>query len=179
MQAKTELDKMLSGEYYDCMDPVLVKGRQIIEEKYRDYNSSNKANLAESLVSKLPDSSSIRVPVYFDYGYNTTLGENSHLDSNCNLLDCNRVTIGSNTYIGEGVHVYPATHPIDPKERASGAEFALKVSIGSNVFIGGGAVLCPGVSIGDDCVVECGTVVSKDIPKGARAYGNPCKVELR
>ena len=63
---------------------------------------------------------------------------NSALDVNCVLLDVCRITIGSNTLLGPGVHLYTATHPMKAEERRSGLEFGLPVVIGSDVWIGGG-----------------------------------------
>jgi maltose O-acetyltransferase len=42
--------------------------------------------------------------------------------------------------------------------------------------VGGGTVICPGVTIGDRCVIGAGSVVTKDIPADAVAAGNPCRV---
>jgi len=44
------------------------------------------------------------------------------------------------------------------------------------VWIGGGAVLCPGVRIGSKAVIGAGSVVTRDIPDGVFAAGNPCRV---
>ena len=43
-------------------------------------------------------------------------------------------------------------------------------------MIGGHVVVLPGVSIGDNSVIGAGSVVSKNIPAGVLAAGNPCKV---
>jgi maltose O-acetyltransferase len=55
-------------------------------------------------------------------------------------------------------------------------EFGKPVEIGSNVWIGGAAVICPGVRIGSKTVIGAGSVVTRDIPDGVFAAGNPCKV---
>jgi maltose O-acetyltransferase len=44
------------------------------------------------------------------------------------------------------------------------------------VWIGGGAIICPGVKIGSKTVIGAGSVVTKDIPDGVFAAGNPCRV---
>ena len=43
-------------------------------------------------------------------------------------------------------------------------------------WIGGGAVICPGVTIGDRCIIGAGSVVTKNIPDDSVAVGNPAKV---
>ncbi|GIP47196.1 hypothetical protein J53TS2_07870 [Paenibacillus sp. J53TS2] len=74
------------------------------------------------------------------------------------------------------VHIYTATHPLDPAERNSGAKYGKPVNIGNNVWIGGRAVIVPGVTIGDNAVISAGAVVTKDVPNGAVVGGNPAKI---
>ena len=50
------------------------------------------------------------------------------------------------------------------------------IVIGSDVWVGGGAIICPGVTIGDRAVVGAGSVVTRDVPAGVLAVGNPCRV---
>jgi maltose O-acetyltransferase len=74
------------------------------------------------------------------------------------------------------VHVYAADHPREPELRRQAFEFSRPVAIGANVWIGGAAILCPGVTVGDDSVVGAGSVVTHDIPAQVVAAGNPCRV---
>jgi maltose O-acetyltransferase len=55
-------------------------------------------------------------------------------------------------------------------------EFAKPITIGADVWVGGGAILCPGVTIGARAVIGAGSVVTRDIPAGVFAAGNPCRV---
>lgn len=106
---------------------------------------------------------------------------------NCTLVDCNKITIGSNTLIASNVQMYTSTHPVELEERLtpnwderSGEYFcrtyALPITIGEGVWIGGGAIILPGVTIGNGSVIGAGSVVTKDIPANVVAVGNPCKV---
>jgi acetyltransferase-like isoleucine patch superfamily enzyme len=52
----------------------------------------------------------------------------------------------------------------------------LDTKIGNNTTIGARAIIMPGVTIGDNCVIEPGSVVTRDIPDGTRVIGNPAKV---
>jgi maltose O-acetyltransferase len=54
-------------------------------------------------------------------------------------------------------------------------EFAKPIEIGSDVWVGGGAIIGPGVSIGSKSVIGAGSVVTRDIPEGVFAAGNPCR----
>ncbi len=44
------------------------------------------------------------------------------------------------------------------------------------MWVGGGAIICPGVKIGSRTVIGAGSVVTRDIPDGVFAAGNPCRV---
>ncbi len=83
---------------------------------------------------------------------------------------------GDNCLLGPGVHIYTATHPIDPNERNSGKEYAKPIIVGDNVWIGGSSVINPGVSIGDNVVIASGSVVTKDVPNNVVVGGNPAKI---
>lgn len=94
------------------------------------------------------------------------------------------VSIGSNVKVSADVKFY--THDIiNTMIRDSNTSYPYnprcpyyidKISIGNNVMIGGNAIICPGVSIGSDCIIAAGSVVTKDIPSGKVAGGNPAKI---
>ena len=92
------------------------------------------------------------------------------------ILDCNRVTIGRDVKFGPSVHIYAATHPVDPISRTSGRELALPVTIGDGVWVGGGSLILPGVTIGEGTTIGAGSVVTKSIPPRVVAAGVPCRV---
>ena len=60
--------------------------------------------------------------------------------------------------------------------RASGLEFGRPIHIGRNVWVGGGAIILPGVTVSDDALIGAGSVVTRDMPAGATAFGNPARV---
>ncbi len=104
------------------------------------------------------------------------LGENFYANFGCVILDCTVVTIGRDVKFGPGVHVYAASHPLDPVERASGRELAFPVTIGDGVWVGGGSKILPGVTIGDGTTIAAGSVVNRSIPPRVVAAGVPCRV---
>jgi maltose O-acetyltransferase len=118
----------------------------------------------------------IEPPFFCDYGWNISLGDRAFLNFNCVVLDCAPVEIGALALLGPAVQVSTATHPVDPRERESGLEFARPITIGRNVWIGAAAIVGPGVTIGDDSVIGAGAVVLRDVPAGVLAAGNPCRV---
>src|ERR1700740_3471440 len=88
-----------------------------------------------------------------------------------------RLILVTRPQIGPGIQILTADHPRDAATRATGLEFGRPIRIGRNVWIGGGAIILPGVSIGDDALIGAGSVVTRDIPAGAVAFGNPARVQ--
>jgi len=79
-------------------------------------------------------------------------------------------------FFGPRVCLYTAGHPVDPEVRNTLLEFGKPITIGDSVWIGGNTVVNPGVTIGSQVVIGSGSVVTKDIPGGVIAVGNPCRV---
>ena len=114
-------------------------------------------------------------PFFCDYGSNILLGERVFFNFNCVVLDVCLVKIGDFTLFGPAVQIYTAMHPMNAELRRK-QEFAKPIEIGSDVWVGGGAIICPGVKIGSKAVIGAGSVVTRDIPDGVFAAGNPCRV---
>lgn len=122
------------------------------------------------------DDAVINPPFYCDYGSHIHVGKNFFANYNCMIIDVAKVTIGDNCQMAPNVAIYTAGHPIHPDTRNTAYEYGKEVRIGDNVWIGGNTVICPGVTIGDCCVIGAGSVVTKDIPAWTVAAGNPCRV---
>lgn len=115
-------------------------------------------------------------PFHCEYGTHIEVGENFYANAYCTMLDVAKITIGDDVLFGPSVSLYTAGHPIHPDSRKSGYEFGIPITIGDRVWIGGSCVILPGVTIGSDTVIAAGSVVTKDIPSGVVAAGNPCRV---
>lgn len=182
---RSEKEKMLAGDRYDPLDPILAqersRSRLLIEQLNRSSESDveERSRIIRSLLPNADPEIWLQPPFYCDYGYNIIIGEKVFLNFNCVILDVTQVKIGGRTLIGPDVQIYTATHPIVHTQRAEGIEFAKPITIGEDVWIGGGVIICPGVSIGDRTVIGAGSVVTKDIPSDVMAAGNPCKVIRR
>lgn len=170
--------RMQAGEPYDPADPELRADRARARALCRALASADgdeRVRLTSELLGR--DSSTvITAPFHCDYGYHIDVGEHVYFNVNCVLLDVCRITIGSHTLFGPGVHVYTVNHPMDADERRTGLEQGRPVVIGTDVWIGGACVILPGVTIGDRTVVGAGSVVTRDLPAGVLAAGNPCRV---
>ena len=177
----SERQKMLAGELYDPLDPELVQAREHARNLCQDLNATRESDQAirRSILLELfgrgGDSIWMQPPFYCDYGANIHLGERVFFNFNCIVLDVCPVTVGDFTLFGPAVQIYAATHPMRAELRRK-QEFAKPVEIGSDVWVGGGAIICPGVKIGSKTVIGAGSVVTKDIPDGVFAAGNPCRV---
>jgi maltose O-acetyltransferase len=182
-RTRTEKEKMLAGELYDAGAPELQMELAATHRWLVRYNAALDASAAdrrELLLERLAavgEGAVIRPPFHCDYGFNIRLGAGIFLNFNCVILDVVEVSIGDKTQIGPAVQILAADHPRDPVQRASGLEFGRPVRIGCNVWIGGGAIILPGVGIGDDALIGAGSVVTRDIPAGAVAFGNPARVQ--
>jgi len=177
----TERQKMLAGELYNPLDPELAAARDRARDLCQDLNATREADAAERrrILRELLGSGGadvwIQPPFFCDYGANIYLGTKCYFNFNCVILDVCSVRIGDYSLFGPGVHIYTATHPTNAELRRT-QEFGKPVEIGSDVWVGGAAIICPGVSIGDRTIIGAGSVVTRDIPAGVLAGGNPCRV---
>lgn len=107
-----------------------------------------------------------------DYGSNIELGHRVFFNFNCIVLDVCRVIIGDYTLFEPAVQILTPMHPLNFELRRK-QEYGKPVEIGSDVWVGGGALILAGVRIGSRSVIGAGSVVTRDIPDGVFAAGNP------
>ncbi len=178
----TEKAKMIAGELYNPNDNQLLQDRLDAKSLCQKYNAlspnqqQEKQELLISLLGSAGENSVIEPNFFCDYGYNINFNGFVYINHNSVFLDCAKISIGSDTYIGPNCGFYTAIHPINAEERIKGLESAKPITIGNKVWIGGGVTILPGVKIGDRAVIGAGSVVTKDIPADVVAVGNPCKV---
>ncbi len=179
----TELEKMLSGQWYDAnYDEGLIQRRLAAEDlcfalnhtRPSDVNKKNEI-LAE-LIPDLGENCVILTPFMTDYGCYCHIGASTFLNHNAYLMDCGGITIGEHCFIGPNCGLYTAIHPKISNERNQGLERALPITIGDHCWLGGDVTVLPGVSIGENTIIGAGSVVTKDIPANVIAVGNPCRV---
>jgi maltose O-acetyltransferase len=177
----TERQKMLAGQPYDALDPELVQARERARDLCQTLNATRERDAVERrrVLSELfaagGDSVWMQPPFFCDYGSNIELGERVFFNFNCVILDVCSVKIGSFTQFGPAVQIYTATHPLNAEQRRK-EEAGKPVEIGADVWVGGGAIILPGVRIGARSVIGAGSVVTRDVPEGVLAVGNPCRV---
>lgn len=178
----TEQERMLAGELYLAGDEALLKARRRARELTRTLSTlpvgaeEEQLRILRELLGSTGETLWIEPPFSCDYGKNIHVGENFYANFDCILLDVCPITLGDNVLLGPRVSIFAASHPLDAATRASGLECGRPVRVGNDVWIGGNTVINPGVTIGDDVIIGSGSVVTKDIPSGVIAAGNPCKV---
>ena len=177
----SERERMLAGELYDPMDAELVAARTRARELCQALNATAEADgegrraLLRELFAEGGESVWMQPPFFCDYGSNIELGERVFFNFNCVVLDVCRVRIGDFTLFGPAVQILTPLHPLEHALRRN-QEYGKPVEIGSDVWVGGGALILPGVRIGARSVIGAGSVVTRDVPEGVFAAGNPCRV---
>lgn len=179
----SEKDKMLQGVLYDAnFDKTLLEERAKCKDLCFEFNNlrptdaENQNAVLARLLGKTGANISVIAPFYCDYGYNIETGGGFFANHNCIILDAAKVVFGENVFIGPNCCFTTASHPLDAERRNAGLEFAHPITVGNNVWFGMGVSVMPGVTIGDGAVIGAGSVVTKDVPPGVVAVGNPCRV---
>lgn len=187
----TEQEKMIKGMIYDTSDSLLGTQRITAHKLCKDYNDlyeDEEEKKNEILNKLLPNKGEIlylQGPIQFDYGLYTTFGNSCYANFNFTVLDCAPVTIGDNVFFGPNCSLMTPIHPLLPRERNMrikedgtlyDLEYAKPIRIGNDCWFGANVTVCGGVTIGDGCVIGAGSVVTRDIPSGVLAAGNPCRV---
>lgn len=183
----TEEEKIFAGMIFDPRKKELKDIKHKAHEACRRYNALDESDpsrlpIIREFIGAIGDTYYFQGPIQFNYGSHTFIGENFFANFNLTVMDDARVYIGDNVCFGPNVSLMATNHPLIATERmgvnedgsTTMAEFAEDIHIGSNVWIACNAVVIGGVHIGDNVVIGAGSVVTKDIPAGYLAYGNPC-----
>lgn len=181
MKSEIEWNRMMEGKLYNP-GKVGDGSWEKIHEAVHLFNQSaywkDRSALDElrKYFGSGPEDMVLTPPVYFDHGDRIYFGKHFYANTGLTILDGNKVVFGDNVFLAPHVSIYTAGHPIDAEIRNTDIEYAKPVIIGSDVWIGGNVVINPGVTIGSNVVIGSGSVVTKDVPDGVVAAGNPCRV---
>ncbi len=186
-----EEEKILSGVLFCPGDPELRAMKLKAHKLNQDYNrlyedeTEQRAEILAQLLGDLGEGSFLQGPITFHYGVHTHIGQRVFINFNFTVQDDGEVFIGDDCNFGPNVTIVTPVHPMLPDERklmrtGDGSLkrlcYAKPVHIGSDCWFGANVVVCPGVTIGDNCVIGAGSVVTRDIPANSFAAGNPCRV---
>ena len=179
----TEYEKLHSGMIFDPGDPDIAALQLRCLEKQYDYNltrpgeTEKRAALMQEMFAELGEGCYIETPMRANWGgHHVHLGKNVYANFNLTLVDDTHIYIGDNTMLAPNVTLATAGHPICPELREKGYQYNAPIHIGKNCWLGAGVIVMPGVTIGEGTVVGAGSIVTRDLPAGVVAVGNPCRV---
>ena len=179
----TEREKIHSGDIYQPMGDDILNEQLGYLDLMDAYNNTPRRLMAEraamlpKLFAEVGENCFIESPYFANWGgHHVHLGSNVYANAGLKLVDDTHIYIGDCTMLGPNVVIATAGHPIDPELRAKGLQYNMPVRIGKNCWLGAGVIVMPGVTIGDNTVIGAGSIVTKDIPSGVVAVGNPCRV---
>lgn len=187
----TETEKMLAGKLYDSSDAELAGLRGKAHRLCADYNKTyeteaqKRSEILDELLPCHGGNLYLQGPIQFDYGKFISFGKNCYANFNLVILDCAPVSIGDDVFFGPNCSVVTPMHPLLNEERRSRQkpdgsfytnEYAKPVVIKSGCWLASNVTVCGGVTIGENCVIGAGSVVTRDIPPNSLAAGVPCRV---
>lgn len=187
----TEEEKIFSGTMYapgaNELRAIKLKSHNLCTEFNQTFEDETRkrAALVKDIFHEFGENSFVQGPIYIHYGSHTKIGKNFFGNFNLTIQDDTWVEIGDYCSFGPNVTIVTPVHPMLPDERLvmldqDGNEkrmcYAKPVKVGNHCWFGANVVVCPGVTIGDNCVIGAGSVVLKDIPSNSFAAGNPCRV---
>jgi maltose O-acetyltransferase len=174
-------DRMLRGELYIADDPDNHAEFGRVQELLARFNRSapgawdERDVMLRQTLQHVGEGVVIRPPFHCEYGA-ISIGDRTFVNVEAVMLDVAPIEIGAACQIATKVQLLTAAHPIDPEPRRLGWEYAEPITLADNVWLGGGAIVCPGVTIGQDTVVGAGAVVTRDLPAGVVAAGVPARI---
>lgn len=189
----TEYEKMHAGMIYDTLTEELghvQKDSHRLCEQYNKLGVDDEEAKKETLRKLFPndDFGHYRVmetPIFIDNCKEITIGKNFYSNIHFSFIAGNTVEIGDNVFIGPYCTLATGIHSLIAEERritidetgvAHDFEYGKPIKIGNDVWLASNVTVCGGVTIGDGSVIGAGSVVTKDIPAGVLAAGNPCRV---
>ena len=189
----TEYEKMHNGMIYDCLTEELGEVQKYSHRLCEQYNrlgvddDEEKQKILHQLFPD-DDFGGYRImenPIFIDNCKEITIGKNFFSNIHFSFIAGNTAEIGDNVFIGPYCTLATGIHSLIAEERrinvdengvAHDYEYGKPIRIGNDVWISSNVTICGGVTIGDGSVIGAGSVVTRDIPAGVLAAGNPCRV---
>ena len=175
--------RMKDGRLYTCNSPELFAEQERCRDVLDAYNalpfssSEERDALLRQLVAELGEGCMIEPPFHANWGgANLHLGNNVYANMGLTLVDDADIFVEDDVMIGPNVTICTASHPVSPRLRVKGLQYNKPVRICRGAWLGAGCVVLAGVTVGAGSVIGAGSVVTRDVPAGVVAVGNPCRV---
>ena len=185
MEKEDVFQQMKSGNWYQANAPELIKCLRRSQQEIFEINQMPPSQIDErnrriaKFFGAAGEGLHVNTPIYCDFGFNIKVGKHFFANFNLTVLDEAEVTFGDHVFVGPNCSFYTAIHPIDVERRNACLQRAEPIHVGDNVWFGGNVTVLPGVTIGSNTTIGAGSVVTRDIPDGVVAAGNPCRVIRR
>ena len=176
-------ERLHTGELYLPGDEAIIREQLTYLDQLQAFNNIPPSHLEEKtammkiMFAEVGEGCYIETPMRANWGgHHVHLGKNVYANFNLTLVDDTHIYIGDNTMLAPNVTLATAGHPICPELRKQGYQYNAPIHIGKNCWLGAGVIVMPGVTIGEGTVVGAGSIVTRDLPAGVVAVGNPCRV---
>lgn len=179
----SDYEKMVSGRLYDPAEPTLLREQQSYQNELWEFNQlrpddyAGKEAYMKRVFAECGDDCYIELPFHANWGgHHVHFGSGIYANYNLTCVDDGHIYVGDKVMFGPNVTLATAGHPLDGEQRGRNLQFNRDIYIGAGSWLGAGVIVLPGVRIGANTVIGAGSVVTKDIPDGVVAVGNPCRV---
>lgn len=189
----TEYEKMHKGMIYDCLTEELGAIQKQSHRLCDEYNalSVDDDDKKQAILKELfPNDDfgmfrAMEKPIFIDNMKEITIGKNFYSNIHFSFIGGCTVEIGDNVFIGPYCTLATGIHSLLADERRISVgndgklhdfEYGKPIKIGNDVWIASNVTVCGGVTIGKGSVIGAGSVVTRDVPEGVLAAGNPCRV---
>jgi maltose O-acetyltransferase len=178
---RTHKQRMLDGDWFWGPSPELLEDQARTAVLVEEYVAAAKLgweelNAAARRLFKVAEACYVKPPFTIEYGYQTSIGAASFVNSGAAFLDTAPITLGERVLLGPGVQLLTPYHDLDLASRRKQLTHARPITIGDDAWIGGSTIILAGVTIGEGAVIGAGSIVTKDVPAFTLSVGNPARV---
>ena len=187
----SDWDRMVSGKLYNASSKDIEKQHQKGMYYCDRFNKISvrrtkaKQRVLEKLIPSAKENGlAVFAPFYCEYGVNIHVGKGCFINYNCTFLDVAPIILEDNVWVGANAILATPNHPFIAEERLPAdypdgnhdLEYASPITIKEGCWICSGAIICGGVTIGENSIVAAGAVVNRDVPANSIVAGIPAKV---
>ncbi len=179
----TMKERLHTGELYLPGDDEIMREQLRYLDRLYDFNMTRPSELdkrealLKEMFAEIGEGCYIEPPFHANMGgHHVHFGKNVYANFNLTCVDDTHIYVGDYTMFGPNVTLATAGHPLLAELRVQGYQYNMPIHIGRNCWLGAGVIVMPGITIGDNSIIGAGSVVTKDIPAGVVAVGNPCRI---